>query len=284
MTFQITGIIWNVTMTHDEVTTGAWAADLAAEGAPNPVTIAIDAAAQYIALIDSIGGDKGVDITGVIGCQGCIVSPANMGLYSSLSHAAGVAVGAAVTIGDFIVRALSVGIQAVGNVATGPAAPWVGLAVAGPAGALLGGLLHGLFGGNPPAPQYHNGIVPDRANVGQWESLTFCQLGQDTAAILSWQGFFRADNGGGGAVWCNSAKVQDWETFRLVNNGNGTISLQAVDKGTYFTAVLGGGPGSSCYCGATVAKDWEMFKLIPLNGGQFALQTLDKGTYVSAQN
>jgi hypothetical protein len=203
-----------------------------------------------------------------------------------------VAVGIATTVGDFIVNALSEGVHAVENVATGRAAPWVGLAIAGPVGAAMGALIGGFFGGNKPVPQYHYGIVPDRANIGQWESLTFCQIGQNkvqnvvhpTVSILSWQGFFRADNGGGGAIWCNSTKVQDWETFNLINNGDGTVSLQAVDKGTYLTAVLGGGPGSSCYCGAIVEKDWEKFKLIPLNGGQFALKTLDKGTYVSAQN
>ncbi|HPL21951.1 MAG TPA: hypothetical protein PLY74_13315, partial [Methanothrix soehngenii] len=66
--------------------------------------------------------------------------------------------------------------------------------------------------------------------------------------------------GGGGAVVANRNAIGAWETFKLIDRGNGNVALQAAN-GQYVCAEGGGG-------GAVVANRnaigaWETFKLIP---------------------
>ena len=56
---------WNVNLSHDEVTKATTAADIAALGVPSPYNVALAAAADYLRMIDQLGGNNGVNITGV---------------------------------------------------------------------------------------------------------------------------------------------------------------------------------------------------------------------------
>lgn len=99
-----TGVVWNVELNHAEVNTLTTGAGVAALAIPPPVDVAVAAVPAYVALIDQIGGDNGVDISGVIGAAGVIVTPRGLGAYGWLVKGANIVVDAGKTIGEFILK------------------------------------------------------------------------------------------------------------------------------------------------------------------------------------
>ena len=104
----------------------------------------------------------------------------------------------------------------------------------------------------------------------------------DKTAILSWRGYFAAEDGGGQAVHANRTAIGPWETHFLDRNPDGTVSFRALG-GHYFVAEMGGGPGSVCNWNRTAIGPWEKFWMEHQGDGTFALRTFEKGTYVSVQ-
>jgi hypothetical protein len=89
MTFSQNGVVWNVTLSDQEVVNADWAAGAVALHWPNEVTAALAAAAGYLLLMDKIGGSNGVDVTGVIGATGVVATtPHGAGFYNTLTSAA----------------------------------------------------------------------------------------------------------------------------------------------------------------------------------------------------
>jgi hypothetical protein len=85
MHYSINPPVWNVVLTHAEVGDANRAAELAAAGAPGPVTAAIAAALEYVEVVDWIGGNNGVSIIGTVGQPGPVmVVPAAVPIYAGL--------------------------------------------------------------------------------------------------------------------------------------------------------------------------------------------------------
>lgn len=291
--FSHTGIVWVATL--DEFETQALpgvvasGGELAALAGPQAAIVyaAILAAIPYILTIDKIGGNHGVEINGVAGANGVIVTPHGSGLYAQLLQAGRLAV-TGKTIIDFL-------ISASGNIA--PLGNALGFSV-------VGGVLGQVLQGTPlgwaifaalglgivnkllpePDPNQHGGIHADRTQVGEWERFMLGQLGNgNQVSLLSWQGSFSAQNGGGGDVYANRPQVGPWETWNLIDNHDGSVSFQSNDGHHYLTALNGGGGGSFCLANRTTIGTWERFLIENQPQGHIALMTHDKRTYLSVQ-
>jgi len=284
------GPIWNIGLSHPEVLRLLAAGAIApfALPIPPPVAVVIDTSIAYIVLMDGIGGFHGVDITVVEGAAGCVVSPQGSGIYPALSQAVNVAVDAGRTIGDFIVKTVLQGVQSV----SGTVAISAGALIAGVPGAVIGGLLHGLFGGGgQPAPPPRGGVAAD--SQGQptgVNKFVLCQISPGNGvSLLSWQGFFCPQNGGGTSIYANTNAVGQFERLVLEDNGDGTVSLRCDATGTsfYLRAEYGGGnvcqwdttnPGVGGYPHRTPQE--TSFRIVPLEAGNIALQTYSRQYYV----
>jgi hypothetical protein len=91
--FQVQGLVFKVFLTHQQVQALAQAGSLAASIVPNPaIRAAIVAAASYVQIVDNLGGQQGVDISGVIGTTTIIVTPHNsIDIFRVVNVAAGIA-------------------------------------------------------------------------------------------------------------------------------------------------------------------------------------------------
>jgi len=92
-------------------------------------------------------------------------------------------------------------------------------------------------------------------------------------------GNFLTAVGGGGqttdVIHSNATWPSAWETFFLVDAGNGYVGIRTVN-GNYLTAVGGGGRNTDViHSNATALLDWEKFNLVPV-GGWFGVQTIDR--------
>ncbi|MEI2761094.1 SdrD B-like domain-containing protein [Methanothrix soehngenii] len=91
--------------------------------------------------------------------------------------------------------------------------------------------------------------------------------------------FFCAEGSGGGAVVVNRNVISGWETFKLIDLGNGNVALQAAN-GQYLCAEGGGGDG--VVANRDWIGGWETFKLIDLGNNDVALQAYN-GQYLCAE-
>ncbi len=132
--------------------------------------------------------------------------------------------------------------------------------------------------GGPHTAQGYNFTLPHdvAANGTAQAGWSYCNN-----ALLSWQGLFSAQNGGGGEVYANRVQVGPWETWTLINNADGTVSLQSTDG--HFLSALNGGGGSYCTVTPTVIGNSERFLMQTLPDGHIALRTHDRNTYLSVQ-
>jgi hypothetical protein len=248
-----------------------------------PVTVGyIAAACSYIELMNNLPGSEGVEVQGVIGVPGVIVTPRWGRLFESLVEAARLAVNGRIVL-ELIVRASAqspalaqaLGIPVVASVfaevAKGTPLGWALAAGLGLAVRLID---------PPPDINDHGAVTADRDQAAQWESFRIGHHGDGRVSILSWQGFFSAQMGGGHGVYANRPEIGDWETWRLIRNDDGSVSLQTFD-GHYLCAEEGG--GRECQANRTSIGDWEKFALVPLAGGQVALRSWTRGKFVSVQ-
>src|SRR5262249_6914869 len=110
-----------------------------------------------------------------------------------------------------------------------------------------------------PDPNAHGGVHADRPAVG--ERFILAQLPPSNhIALLSWQGLFSAQNGGGGHIYVNRPTVGRWETWTLINNPDQTVSFQSTG-GHFLSALNGGGNDSFCTVKATAIGSTERFFL-----------------------
>lgn len=76
--------------------------------------------------------------------------------------------------------------------------------------------------------------------VGDRERFIMAQIPPgNQIALLSWQGLFSAQDGGGGDVYANRVQVGPWETWNVIDNHDGTLSFQTTN-GHLLTATNGG--------------------------------------------
>lgn len=287
--FKSTGPVWWIGLTNDQThalsATVASGEGLAPLTGPLWVVIAaqLAAAVGYIEMINSWGGNNGVDINGVVGTMGLIVTPRVGKVYKDLINAARLAVSGR-TILDFVLMASSKVPQLAGALNVGVAASIFNAVASGtPLGwAIAGGLGYVVNLLEPePDPNAHGAVLADRTQIGDWESFTMATVGAgNKVSLLAWQGLFSAQSGGGHGVYANRMQVGDWETWTLIGNPDGTASLQTIN-GHYLTAE--GGGGSVCQADRTAIGNWEKFFLVNLPSGKVALKTHDQGKFVSVQ-
>ena len=124
-------------------------------------------------------------------------------------------------------------------------------------------------------------VNADRAAASTWETFTLYDLNGgslqsgDLVSLQSLDGHFVCAEGGGGAgSVVNATRVTplDWETFRVVKlNGSGAvgdgdqIALQTKVKGTFVSALNGGGAG--VVADRAAASGWEAFVVGGGGGG-----------------
>jgi hypothetical protein len=288
--FQHTGLVWWIGLTNDQThalegvlaTTGNALATLSGTMWP-AVAAALNASIGYIELVNKLGGSNGVDINGVVGFEGLVVTPRVGKFYEELIQAARLVVSGR-TIVDFLVIA-SGDIPALGATLGIPVVASVLTAVE--AGNPLGWALAGALGlvvdltQTAPDPNQHGHIWANRDAAAQWESFILASVAPgNKVSLLSWQGIFSAQGGGGNDVYANRPQVGDWETWTLIDNNDGTVSFKSFN-GNYLSAQLGGGTG--VYANRTTIGTWEKFYLVNLPDGKIALKTHDLGKFVSVQ-
>ncbi len=71
-----------------------------------------------------------------------------------------------------------------------------------------------------------------------------------------------------------------WETFTIVNNGDGSISFRSHANGKYVTAILD--EQNQLLSRASSIGDWERFKLEHITGEDYAIKSLANNKYVKA--
>lgn len=286
--FQNTGPVWWVSLNNDQThgieavltTLGAMAGTIWP-----PVAAAIGACIPYIEIMNKLGGSNGVDINGVVGTDGVIVTPRVGKFYGDLIQAARITVSGR-TIVDFLIIA-SKAVPALGATLDLPVVASVLAAVE--SGTPLGWALAGALGlavdllGSAPDPNEHGHIWANRDQAQQWESFILAHIDDgNKVSLLSWQGLFSAQGGGGNDVYANRPQVGDWETWTLIDNNDGTISLKSFN-GNYLSAQQGGGDGMAVYVNRTAIGDWEKFRLVNMPDGKVALMTKLHGKFVSVQ-
>jgi hypothetical protein len=227
--FHQVGLVWTLRLNHEQ--TVALSGVLASGAAFSPpVAAALGGAISYILTVNELGGRNGVDIIGWIGTQGLVVMPRLGGLFAELVDIwkSGIT---GRTILDILVIA---GSKSPALAATLQIPVVAGVLAAVQAGTPLGWALAAGVGvvaeilGEEPNPNQHGGIHADRDHVLEWERFRLSQVGpENQVALLSWQGFFSAQGGGGADVYANRPQVGPWETWRLVDHRDGTVSFQA---------------------------------------------------------
>jgi len=287
---QFTGPVWLVSLTHQQTQTLGTIVTDAAPALAEGVGAAIKGAAQIIAAIDLIGGNNGVDVQGVLGVSGVIVTPRGSGIIGRLIEGVNHGVTAAWIVDFLLLTAHAVpsvgtdlGIATAANVLSSVMGGIsVGTALAVALGIDVSGLL------SPPDPNAHGGIHADRKfPPQQWEQFFMSQIGPNgQIALLSWQGLFSAQGGGGADVYANRPQLGDWEKWMLIQHPDSTFSFLTSDGKHYLTATNGGGDGSVCWANADATRppgDPEKFVIEAQTNGRIAIRT-HAGTYLSVQS
>ncbi|MBS1803482.1 MAG: hypothetical protein JST28_08945 [Acidobacteria bacterium] len=288
--FKNTGSVWWIGLNNDQThaleavlaTAGNALATLAGPIWP-AVAAALNGSIGYIELVNRLGGNNGVDINGVVGFEGLVVTPRVGKFYEELIQAARLVISGR-TIVDFIIIA-SGDVPALGATLGIPVVASVLTALE--SGTPLGWALAGALGlavdllGSAPDPNQHGHIWANRDAAGPWESFIMAQVANGSRiSLLSWQGLFSAQMGGGNDVYANRPQVGDWETWTIIDNNDGTVSFKSFN-GNYLSAEQGG--GAALYVNRSSIGTWEKFYLVNLPDGKIALRTHDKSKFVSVQ-
>ena len=136
-----------------------------------------------------------------------------------------------------------------------------------------------------PGTIYYYRCYASNSEGASWASPTETFTTDSTASILiSLQAnngqYLCAEGGGGHEVVANRDAIAAWETFGLIDRGNGYYALQA-DNGQYLCAEGGGGNG--VVANRDWISDWETFRLIDLRRpARVALQA-SNGQYLCAE-
>ncbi|MGD0952150.1 MAG: SdrD B-like domain-containing protein [Methanotrichaceae archaeon] len=111
-------------------------------------------------------------------------------------------------------------------------------------------------------------------------SVTDSSTGATSVALQASNGqYVCAEDSGGQQVVANRNAIGAWETFKLIDRGNGNYALQA-SNGQYVCAEDGG--GQQVVANRNAIGAWETFKLIDRGNGNYALQAAN-GQYVCAE-
>lgn len=287
--FKMFGPVWTLILSDEQTdrlqaTIAGSGAIFAAAGLAGAIIAAtIAASIAYVRFVNVLGGNNGVEITGVVGTEGIIVTPRGGALFETFVDAARIGVGVATVIEWVIVAAAkspafagSMQLTALGTIfqffTSGHP---LGIALA----AGIGLAWQALTG--EPDPNEHGAVAADTTEALPWESFVMADLGNTgQVSLLSHMGLFSADNGGGAGVYANRPKLGDWERWTLVKNDDGSVSFRSIG-GHYLVAESGG--GSVLNANRTSIGEWEKFWIYFLPGGRIALKTYVTGHFVSVK-
>jgi GH25 family lysozyme M1 (1,4-beta-N-acetylmuramidase) len=141
-----------------------------------------------------------------------------------------------------------------------------------------------ISGLTPGTPYYYRCCAINSAGK-TWASSTakFATLQNLNAPTVALQAandqFLCAEGSGGEAVVANRNAIAGWETFKLIDRGNGYYALQAAN-GQYLCAE--GSGGGAVVANRNAIAAWETFKLIDRGNGYYALQACN-GQYICAE-
>ena len=140
-----------------------------------------------------------------------------------------------------------------------------------------------ISGLNPGTKYYYRCYASNSAGAS-WASSTETFTTDTKASVLiSLQAangqYVCAEGGGGREVVANRDAIGAWETFELIDQGNGYYALQAANG--QFVCAEGGG-GREVVANRDAIGAWETFKLIDRGDGNVALQAAN-GQYVCAE-
>lgn len=265
--FNTAGSVWEISLSHEDVLALRRDTSSFVQRYTPEIAIAVESCASLISIVDAIGFNNGVNVTGIFSTPFVTVTPRFISPVAWVKKFAAALQQATGLPGGVVGAGIGAGIA---------------LLAAGPAGIVLGGVAgwlgDALFSDDPRPGDVHC----DRRSVGPWEKFFMASAGSDTIGISSWRGYFCAENGGGGPVHANRGSVGPWETVTLVRNPSGTVSLRS-QNGHYLVAENGGGDGSFCNWNRTEIGEWEQFWMEFQPDGFFSLRTLSQNTYVSVQ-
>ena len=91
-----------------------------------------------------------------------------------------------------------------------------------------------------------------------------------------------ADNAGASPLIANRSVAGQWETFTVVDAGNGNIALKALANGEYVCADNAG--NSPLIANRTSVGSWETFTEVDEGGNTIGLRAMANGEYVCADN
>ena len=90
-----------------------------------------------------------------------------------------------------------------------------------------------------------------------------------------------AENGGSETIVANRSSCGGaWETFQIVNNNDGTVSLKSIANGKYVCAVID--ENNQLLPRSERVGTWEKFIIEKISNGEYALYSLANGKYVQA--
>ena len=90
-----------------------------------------------------------------------------------------------------------------------------------------------------------------------------------------------AENGGSETIVANRSSCGGaWETFQIVTNDDGTVSLRSVSNGKYVCAVID--EKNQLLPRSGSIGTWEKFIIEKISNGEYALYSLANGKYVQA--
>ena len=90
-----------------------------------------------------------------------------------------------------------------------------------------------------------------------------------------------AENGGSETIVANRSSCGGaWETFQIVNNNDGTVSLKSIANGKYVCAVID--ENNQLLPRSESVGTWEKFIIEKISDAEYALYSLANGKYVQA--
>lgn len=90
-----------------------------------------------------------------------------------------------------------------------------------------------------------------------------------------------AENYGNDPIYANRTAGDSWESFRFIQNSDGTVSIRSLYNNKYVCADLNTS-NQALVARSTVIDTWEKFQFIDLGNGTFALKALANNKYVQA--
>ena len=105
-----------------------------------------------------------------------------------------------------------------------------------------------------------------------------------TIRAMANNNFVTATAAGTSFLTATASVASTWEQYQVINNANGTISLQATISGNFVSADIGlAAPNTDrLIANRPVASTWEQFTVVPQSNGTVALQAAANNLFVSA--